>query len=83
MARSDTASGAVAVTPSDANNLFTANAGLATNGLYVGGAGNVKVDMQDGSTVTFNGVVAGTTLPIQVRKVYATGTTATNIIALF
>ena len=51
--------------------------------VYIGGAGNVKVDMADGSTVTFEAVPVGTFMPIQVRKVYATGTTATNIHALF
>jgi hypothetical protein len=39
--------------------------------------------MADGSTVTLEGVLAGSILPIQVSKIYATGTTATNIHALF
>lgn len=82
MARSDTASGAVAVAPSDANNLFTANKDQTCLALWIGGAGTLKVDMQDGSTVTFSGVPAGTLLPIQVKKVYATGTSATLIVAL-
>lgn len=78
MARSDTAQGAFAVTPSDASGL-----GYITNGLYVGGAGSIKVDFRnDGTGVTLAGVLAGTVLPIQVSKVYATGTTATNIVAL-
>jgi hypothetical protein len=54
-----------------------------TRGLYVGGTGNVKVDMVSGGTVTFTAVPAGVLLPIQVERVYANGTTATSIIALY
>ena len=57
--------------------------------LYVGGAGNVDVEMESGNRVTFTGVAAGSFLPILVTKVY-TGdgagvatTTATSILALF
>lgn len=51
--------------------------------LFVGGEGNIKVTTSSGSTVTFNGIVAGTFMPVSVLKVWATGTTATNIIALW
>ncbi|ADE12142.1 spike base protein, RCAP_Rcc01079 family [Sideroxydans lithotrophicus] len=65
--------GAAAVTTSD-------TAAVAYDGLWVGGAGNVKVDMANGQTgVTFTAVPAGTLLKIAVTKVYATGTTATNM----
>lgn len=69
---------AAAVTPSDTVNI------PRTTGLYVGGAGNLKVDMAgDGkTTVTFSAVPVGTILPISVQRVYATGTTATLILAL-
>lgn len=50
--------------------------------LYIGSAGNVKVDTWGGDTVTFNNVPAGTFMPVSVRRVYATGTTASNIVAL-
>ena len=70
---------AAAVTPHNTNDLTT-----AAKALYVGGAGNVKVDMQgDGSAVTFTGVTAGTVLPIMVSRVYSTDTTATAIVALW
>jgi hypothetical protein len=68
---------ASAVTPSDSTDL------LPTRGLYIGGAGNIKVDMALGNTVTFNGLLAGTVLPVQVVKVYSTDTTATDIVALY
>lgn len=69
---------AAAVVPSDATLLPD-----PTRGLYVGSTGNVKVDMVSGGTVTFTAVPAGVLLPIQVERVYATGTTATSIIALY
>lgn len=65
------------VVPNDTVDLAT-----PTVAVYVGGAGNLKVDMVDGGTVSFNGLAAGTALNIRVKRVYATGTTATNIIAL-
>lgn len=77
MARSDQAAGGAAVTPSD-----TVGFGFTSFGLYVGGAGNVVAVMANGETLTFNGVTAGTLLPIQVTRVNATSTTATNIVAL-
>lgn len=68
---------AAAVTPSDSADIRT------TRGLWVGGGGNVKVDMAYGTTVTFSNVPAGTPLPVQVTRVYATGTTATLIVAMY
>lgn len=54
-----------------------------TRSLYVGGAGNVKVTLLSGVDITFSGVGAGTFMPIQVTRVFATGTTATLIVALY
>lgn len=55
-----------------------------TRALYIGGSGNITVDMADGGTsVLFAGVLSGTILPIQVTRIYATGTTATSIVALY
>jgi hypothetical protein len=71
------AGGAAVITPNDGTDLPS-----RTFGIYVGGAGNVKVDMGDGTTVTFSGVVAGTVLPIQAKRVYATGTSASLMLAL-
>lgn len=78
-------------------NIFTATAqayvlyssssqsGLGNTGafLYVGGTGSVSVVTIGGDIVTFAGVPAGTTLPIQVLKLRATGTTATLINAMW
>lgn len=73
------AKNAAAVTPNDSTDLTN-----AARGLYIGGAGNVVVDMVGtGSTITFTGVLAGTILPIRVARVRSTSTTATNIVALW
>lgn len=54
-----------------------------TRGVYVGGAGDLKVTFIDGGVVTLYGVVAGTLLPIQVVTIWDTGSTATNVVALY
>lgn len=72
------AASAVAVTPSDANELQ-----YYTSALWVGGSGAVSVVLRDDSTpVTFQ-VFGGTLLPFYVRQVRQSGTTATNIVALY
>lgn len=51
--------------------------------LYVGTGGNIKVTTSGNDIVTFVNVQDGTFFPINVIKVFETGTTATNIIALW
>jgi hypothetical protein len=78
---------AAAVTPSDTTNIPSVSTedGSGNNGcvLYVGGAGDVKVLTVGGNEVTLVGIAAGTFIPIQVLRVFATGTTATNIVAIW
>lgn len=51
--------------------------------IYVGAGGNIKVDMRNGvAGLTFVGAVTGSTLPIDVSKVYTSGTTASSLIIL-
>jgi hypothetical protein len=69
---------AAAVVPSDSADL----PGHARS-LYVAGGGNVAVTTTSGDVVTFSGVPAGSILPVQIRRVHATGTSATGIVALF
>ncbi len=71
-----TYTGFVAVTPSDTAKISK------TAGLWIGGAGSVAVLGVNSASVTFTNVAAGTLLPIAVTQVLATGTTATNIVAL-
>lgn len=74
--RSVTWANASSVTPSDTTE-------IRATCLFIGGAGNVAVEMAGGQDVTFNGLAAGTQLFIEVSKVKSTSTTATNILALF
>ena len=51
--------------------------------LYIGTGGNIKVDTVSGDTVTFKNIADGSVLAVQVKKVYNTGTSASDIIALY
>jgi hypothetical protein len=50
--------------------------------LYVGGTGNIKVLTTGNDEVTFVNFPGGF-FPVQVIRVYSTGTTATNIMGLW
>lgn len=67
----------VALTKSDSTVL------APTRGLYVGGAGDVAVVDLSGNSVTLVGVLAGSVIPVRVVKLLSTGTSATNVIALY
>lgn len=69
---------AFAITGNDSTDLT-----VYPRAIYVGGAGNVKVTTLGGDTVTFNGALAGTILPVRAVRVFSTGTTATNLIGLY
>lgn len=76
---SDTAANAAVITPHDSTDLAK-----TTRGIYVGGGGNISVEMKEvGTAVVFEGVTAGTILPVRATRVNLTGTTATNLIALW
>jgi hypothetical protein len=51
--------------------------------VWIGTAGNVKVTTAQGSDVVFTSVPGGTVLPVQVIRVWATGTVAQNIVRIF
>lgn len=68
-----------AVTTSDSTDL----AGGTCRALYVGTGGNVNVDDAFGNTVLFTGVPSGSILPVRVKRVRATSTTASTIVALY
>lgn len=72
-----TASGFFAITPHDTNALAR-----AVRGIYVGGAGNVKVKNETGGWVLFKGATAGSILPVRTQYVAATDTTATDLVGL-
>lgn len=79
----------IAVTPSDTKDVTDATGDAApcyAKALYVGTAGNLAVvpaaSTGAGTAVTLTGVTQGW-IPIQVRRVMATNTTATNIVGLY
>ena len=53
-----------------------------TRGIWVGGSGNIILMLSSGRVIPLVGVVAGTLIPVKAKKVYATGTTATNLVAM-
>ncbi len=67
---------AVAATPSD-----SADLPFVTRAVYVGGSGDVAVQLRDGTSVTFTAVPVGL-LKIRAHRVLATGTDATNLVVL-
>jgi hypothetical protein len=74
----------IPATPFPATSTFNAYGGN-NNGclLYIGGAGNVKVQTAGGDKALFLNVAEGFVLPVNVIQVFATDTTATNIVALW
>lgn len=70
---------AIAITPHDTNELAN-----VTKAIWVGGAGNIVVILEDDSAaVTLVGVAAGTLLPLRAKIVKSTSTTATSLVALY
>ena len=65
------------VVPSD-----SAELAAVTRALYVGQTGNVRVRLVSGAAVTFANMQGGVLYPIRVRQVFATGTTAADLVGL-
>ena len=67
-----------AVTPNDTTPLV-----FVCKALYVGSGGNLAImASEDTAAVTLTNVQSGSIIPVRARRVMATGTTATGIIAL-
>ena len=67
--------GADSITPSD-------SAAVAFRAIYVGGTGDVKVTAIDGSVATFKSCPVGLIIPVAVKLVWSTGTTATLLVGI-
>jgi hypothetical protein len=67
------------VTPNDGTDL----AKIPTKGVYVGVSGDVKVTLSSGAVLTFTGLSSGAIHPIAAKRIWATGTTALNILAVY
>lgn len=72
------AANGAAVTPNDSTDLAT-----VARALWVGTGGAVALVTVGGSDITLSGVPSGTLLPVRAARVKSTGTTASNIVALW
>jgi hypothetical protein len=71
------------ITPSDTESLQQSlNTSNRSSCLYVGVGGNVHILTVGGDNVTFTGIPSGTFIPVHTSWVFATGTTASYIIAV-
>lgn len=61
----------------------TALLAQVSRAIYVGTAGDISAELASGTQVTFIAVPAGMILPLRLRKIRATGTSAQNIVALW
>jgi hypothetical protein len=67
------------ITPSDSVDLEQ-----PARALYIGSTGNLRViGVNDDNAVTFTSVPAGIFVPLVVRRVLSSGTTATNIVGIW
>lgn len=64
------------VTPNDGTDLT-----YPCRAVYVGVGGHVKYTAIDGGTVTLKNLAAGVWHPIAAKRIWTTGTTATDIVA--
>lgn len=55
----------------------------ATIAVYVGVSGDLKVDTVNGDTITMKDLASGIWHPLRVKRIYATGTTATDILGAY
>lgn len=68
---------AAAVTPNDTTDLP-----FVSKRLFIGTGGTVKIDTSGGDTVTYT-AATGTYLNVRAKRVYAIGTSASNIVSEF
>ena len=69
---------AVAITASDSDELDN-----VTRAIYVGSTGDLKVVTLGGDTIVFKSLPAGALLPVRAKQVLSTGTTASDLVALW
>lgn len=67
-----------AVSPSDTTPLAT-----DSRSLWVGTGGDITLMTSGGETIQLKNVPAGSLLPVRTHQVMATGTSASNIVALW
>jgi hypothetical protein len=83
MKNDPSASKAVSVTTSNSADLTFPSGVYGTKYLYVGVTGDVDVTTASGDDVLLKALAAGVFHPISVKRIKATLTTATNILAVY
>lgn len=76
------AEGAIAL---DALKSDTVDLPSITRAIYVGsisGGTSIKVTCMDDTEITFTGLIAGTILPVRIKRIWSNGTTASALIGL-
>ena len=74
---SEPATHAAEITPDNDEDLA-----FPTRAIYVGTSGDLKVTMTEGETVTLANCPAGI-IPLRVKRIFATGTAASDIVGLW
>jgi hypothetical protein len=74
-----------AITKSDTVNIVQPPGRLpaTTDGIYVGGTGDIAGVLENGTAITFKGAIAGTIVPLALIRVNSANTTATDLVALW
>jgi len=72
------AGNAFSITPSN-----TVNCDFATRAVYIGGTGDLAAVTINDEVVTFVGIPGGTLLPLRLKRVNSTGTTASALVGLY
>lgn len=68
---------AAEITPSDGADMAT-----TSRALYLGQPGDLRLRLAGGDTVTFRNLAAGW-VPVRAARIFATGTTASDIVAVW
>jgi len=88
MARSDSvrATKTVSITPNDSTNIQKNSEDVIVDALWIGGAGDIKMALQhdeDSDAETQSYAAQTWILGLRIRKIFSTGTDATNLVGYF
>ena len=70
------------IAPAEKAEAIVADTTAPFESLYVGGGGNVRILLKDGTSVTLNALGTGTFVPVTGVLVKSSATTATNLVGL-
>lgn len=80
---SDRYSGGANITPSDRNRLSSTSQAIYIGGVDAEGQGQMLVELEDGEVIKLCGLSTGDELSLKAIRIYRTGTTAKDIVALY